>query len=295
MSTSSPSPRDNAVVPTLFLLGVTALMVYFAVPQPYREGALPTAVPTTVAAAPTTAAAAMPTPEDHLTLMTLGLEEVPASTVRDGSRLYSTTCTACHGSDAKGVPGLGKTLVDSPFVNELNDDELVAFLHVGRAGTDPQNTTGIAMPAKGGNPSLDDDDLNAIVDYIRSLNGATVVQDASAEATPIPTLKAFEQIDLNVFGSAPTTVPAENVPAASATPQAPVVEATPVTSYGYETQGTATPETDSALTTATQAPSVIDPLMDLIPTSVYSYQTGPEATNVPVTYDYDTQATPAQP
>jgi mono/diheme cytochrome c family protein len=314
MSSPSTSPRESALVPTLFLIGITALLVYFAVPQPYRDGPLPTATapqaPTVVAAA----AAVEPTPEDHFTLMALGLEEVPASSVQAGSRLFSTTCTACHGSDGKGILGLGKPLVDSPFVNKLNDDQLVAFLHVGRPADDPENTTKVGMPAKGGNPSLTDEDLNAIVDYIRSLNGATVVQDLSADATPVPTLKPFEVINVNAIPVAPANSPTQSAPAesASATPQAPVeatpvtnygydtqaqvteeaaiptaIEATPVTSYGYDTQAQATPTAVPAEPTA--APAVIDPLMSVIPTSVYSYSTGPDATNVPVTYEYDTQ------
>lgn len=293
MSSTTPSPRENALVPTLFLIGVTALLVYFAIPRPYRDSALETPTPTAAPTLVAVAVAAQPTPEDHLMLMSLGLEEVSSSSVSAGSRLYSTTCTACHGSDAKGIPGLGKTLVDSPFVDKLNDDQLVAFLHVGRAPTDPENTTKVAMPAKGGNPSLTDEDLNAIVDYIRSLNGAKVIQDTTVEVTAVPTLKPFEAIDLNVFGAAPTSAPVEGI-AASATPQAPATEIvvdaatpTPVVSYTFETQGQATAEPTTA--PAADALPVIDPLMELIPTSVYSYPTGPDATNVPVTYEYEAQ------
>jgi disulfide bond formation protein DsbB len=51
----------------------------------------------------------------------------------------------------------------------LSDTELVEFIKVGRDPGDPANTTGIGMPAKGGNPSLDDDDILAILAYIGSL------------------------------------------------------------------------------------------------------------------------------
>ena len=86
-----------------------------------------------------------------------------------GEELYAS-CQACHGPDARGVTGLGKTLVGSPFVDSKTDAELVAFIKVGRGTDDPENTTGVGMPAKGGNPALTDDDLLAIVNYIRSLN-----------------------------------------------------------------------------------------------------------------------------
>lgn len=80
------------------------------------------------------------------------------------------TCAACHAPDGTGVTGLGKTLVGSDFVNSSSDTDLVAFLKVGRSTSDPLNTTGVDMPPKGGNPSLDDEDLLDIVAYIRSLN-----------------------------------------------------------------------------------------------------------------------------
>ena len=80
------------------------------------------------------------------------------------------TCTACHGPDGKGLPNLGKNLVESEFVHSLSDDELVDFIKTGRPLWDPLNTTGIDMPAKGGNPVLMDEDILAIVAYIRSLS-----------------------------------------------------------------------------------------------------------------------------
>lgn len=87
-----------------------------------------------------------------------------------GQSLFSGTCVACHGADATGISELGKTLVGSEFANGLSDVDLVAFLEVGRSDGDPANTTGLDMPPKGGNPSLDGDDLFDIVAYIRSLN-----------------------------------------------------------------------------------------------------------------------------
>jgi mono/diheme cytochrome c family protein len=282
MSSSAPI-RDNAVIPTLFLIGVTALLIYFAIPRPYRDPRPPTPTPQ-----PTEVAAVQATPEDHLLLMSSGLEQVSASSVQAGSRLFSTTCTACHGSDAKGILGLGKPLVDSGFVDSLNDDELVAFLHTGRSASDPANTTKVAMPAKGGNPSLTDDDLNAIVDYIRSLNGATVVQDvADSEATPIPTVRPFQAIDLGSLPGSSGSTSSETVNA-TATPQAAAsASETPVISYGYQTQGE-TP-TVAAPSEATPITAVVP--SDATPTTAYNYQTGADTTNEPVTYPYESQAT----
>jgi hypothetical protein len=120
--------------------------------------------------------------------------------VEAGQRLYNIACTACHGLDGRGIAGLGKTLVGSEFVDSLHDPELVAFIAVGRTPSDPLNTTGMPMPGRGGNTSLTDEDLYAIVAYIRSLNGARVIPDAGGVvAAPLPTVRPFEPIPVNTL------------------------------------------------------------------------------------------------
>ena len=101
-------------------------------------------------------------------------DAAPAASSGDaahGKELF-VTCAACHGPDAKGLPNLGKDITASAFVKGKTDDELVAFLKVGRDAGDPLNTTGVAMPPKGGNPVLVDADLLDLVAYMRELQGA---------------------------------------------------------------------------------------------------------------------------
>ena len=88
----------------------------------------------------------------------------------NGEALYNAGCVACHGPNGEGIEGLGKPWVGSEFINGSSDDELVAFLQVGRPSDDPLNTTGIAMLPRGGNPSLTDADLADLVAYMRALN-----------------------------------------------------------------------------------------------------------------------------
>jgi mono/diheme cytochrome c family protein len=90
--------------------------------------------------------------------------------VVDGAAIYSGTCTACHGGNLEGIDGLGKPLAPSDFVVSQTEAELAAFIKVGRSTSDPANTTGVDMPPKGGNPSLDDQDLLDVSAYIQSLN-----------------------------------------------------------------------------------------------------------------------------
>lgn len=86
-----------------------------------------------------------------------------------GEKHYMSTCATCHGRDAMGLPNLGKGLHDNEFVQDSSDAELVAFLKTGRRASHPLNTTGVDMPPKGGNPALTDEDMEAIVAYMRTL------------------------------------------------------------------------------------------------------------------------------
>ena len=87
-----------------------------------------------------------------------------------GEILYAQACVACHGPDGAGVEGLGKPFTTSEFLLTVDDAELVAFIKQGRDPSDPANTTGVAMPPKGGNPALTDAQLADIVAYVRTLH-----------------------------------------------------------------------------------------------------------------------------
>ena len=87
-----------------------------------------------------------------------------------GKTLFASTCAACHGPEGKGMPKLGKDLTKSTFVKQKTDDELVAFIKVGRRPYDPLNTTKVDMPPKGGNPALQESHMRDIIAYMRSIN-----------------------------------------------------------------------------------------------------------------------------
>jgi mono/diheme cytochrome c family protein len=86
----------------------------------------------------------------------------------EGKALFSP-CAACHGQNAEGINGLGNPLANSAFVQSKTDDELVAFIVAGRPIDDPDNTTGVAMPAKGGT-TYSEEEIAKIVAYLRTLN-----------------------------------------------------------------------------------------------------------------------------
>lgn len=89
--------------------------------------------------------------------------------VQKGKVTFDRVCATCHGKDAKGLPKLGKSLIDNAFTKGLSDTELVDFLKVGRQAGHPLNETGVDMPPKGGDPTITEDDLSNVVAFLRTL------------------------------------------------------------------------------------------------------------------------------
>jgi len=97
--------------------------------------------------------------------------------VAEGKALFEGTCASCHGADARGLPGLGKDMTVSRFIATTPDDELLQFIKRGRPPGDPMNTTGVDMPPRGGNPTLNDAKLKKIIAFIRAIRPYTGEQE----------------------------------------------------------------------------------------------------------------------
>jgi mono/diheme cytochrome c family protein len=89
--------------------------------------------------------------------------------VAHGKKVFSATCSVCHGMDGRGRPGLGTNLTTSLFSLRASDPKLAEFITVGRPVTDPVNTSRMPMPAKGGNPDMTDEQISTVVAYMRAL------------------------------------------------------------------------------------------------------------------------------
>jgi mono/diheme cytochrome c family protein len=236
MPSSTPEQdgqSSGGVFAVLILFGLLAVVLVAVLSgQVIPAGVLPppTEAPDEVAAAPTTVAAqptiaslpptvqAAPTEAAVVEVAQAQPAAYTEQAVAAGGQIYAGLCFACHGMDGRGVLGLGKTLIDSPFVTGQTDAQLVTFLNVGRGIDDPLNSTGQVMPAKGGNPALTDADMYNVVAYIRSLNGAAVgdapaqqVAEAPTEAAQEPvvqaTVRPFQPLPLNAL-DASVIVPA---------------------------------------------------------------------------------------
>ncbi len=87
-----------------------------------------------------------------------------------GKTQFDMVCIACHGPGGEGIEGLGKPFTTSEFLLTVSDQELLDFIKTGRPISHPDNTTGVDMPPKGGNPALTDEQLTDIIAYIRTLH-----------------------------------------------------------------------------------------------------------------------------
>ena len=96
------------------------------------------------------------------------VSSITEDTLATGQQLYNANCAACHGVDAQGIPNLGISLVDSPMIREQSETDLLAFMRSGRPTDHPENTTGIPMPPGGTNPNMSDDDIFAIIAFLRA-------------------------------------------------------------------------------------------------------------------------------
>jgi len=96
-------------------------------------------------------------------------EESPqAGNVDAGKAIYGQTCIACHGPKGQGaIPGATDfTAKDGPLLKsntELEANIINGFQTPGAM---------MAMPPKGGNPGLTEEDIKAVLAYIRVAFGS---------------------------------------------------------------------------------------------------------------------------
>ncbi len=149
------TPWVGVVAPVLAVLVVFAVL--FITGAPAAQASAPATTAAFAVADVTPGPQALAAHADH----------DPAVLAR-GSQLFREACAACHGIDAKGVANLGNPLAASDFINSKTDAELLAMIRAGRDLSDPENTTGLVMPPSGGRPDLSDQDLLAIITFVRT-------------------------------------------------------------------------------------------------------------------------------
>jgi len=157
---------------TFVLIGLTVLMVTFMVLGILIGGGDDTSTNNTASVMENTAPVAkvqMEGDEPETAVMGESTEVATAeestevaSTGSDdaGKATYDSICVACHGSGIPGIPQLGDAAAWAPRIEQGND-ALYEHAISGYIGS-----SGMPMPAKGGNPDLSDDAVKAAVDYM---------------------------------------------------------------------------------------------------------------------------------
>jgi cytochrome c5 len=137
-------PLSLTLAATVFLLAACGNSE-----APAADAAAPAATEAPAAEAPATTEAA---PAEAPAAEVASAEDV-------GKKVYGATCALCHASGVAGAPIPGDKEDWGPRIAQGMD---VVYQH----SIEGYNGSKGAMPARGGNPSLSDDDMKAAVDFM---------------------------------------------------------------------------------------------------------------------------------
>ena len=100
-------------------------------------------------------------------LLLVDAYSVVRAEVTAGRTLYENNCAVCHGPDGEGaMPGVRSMTANTGWAKK-SDQELVTIIINGVESTDGP----VSMPPKGGAPSLTEEQIHSIVNYLRRLVG----------------------------------------------------------------------------------------------------------------------------
>ncbi len=119
-----------------------------------------------------------------------GVSSTASSTVvskgdpAEGRKVFSTGCLTCHGPTGQGIVNLAPSLAGSQFIKVADDAAVASVIRTGRAVGEPNNKSGKAMPARGGNPFLTEDQISHLVAFVRTIQvgGVSAPGDSATPA-----------------------------------------------------------------------------------------------------------------
>ena len=144
--------------------------------------------------------------------------------LQSGEAVYTAVCSACHATGAAGSPKVGDNGAWSARIGQGYDTLIKHAIEGIRA-----------MPAKGGNPDLDDVEVARAVVYMSNKSGASFKEPAAPAPSAAP---AAATTTAATAVAAPPAVTAAAVPPASAPAPTPVSNAAAVTAPASEAKNT---------------------------------------------------------
>jgi disulfide bond formation protein DsbB len=101
----------------------------------------------------------------------------------NGAALYAANCTSCHGANLEGGIGAVLNPIDklTGVPNSLDPAFLISIITNGRT-PQPGDPKQVMMPAKGGNPSLTDQDVKDLAAFIIQQNLSGISPPLSGNA-----------------------------------------------------------------------------------------------------------------
>ncbi len=174
--------------------------------------------------------------------------EAPAAgpcVARTGESIYKETCATCHATGIANAPKIDDKAAWEPrMVNGI--DGLLKTAIAGKG----------AMPARGGNPAITDEEMKEVILYMTKSAGIEASAPAKAEAVPTtapvaPSASAIATTAVAI--AAPVAVAATTMAKAPEAPAAPKSPAAPESTA-------ASTETPKATATQTEAPKTPEPV-----------------------------------
>lgn len=127
---------------------------------------------------------------------------VAAGDAANGKKWFGMSCVTCHGPTGDGITGAAPSLRGSEFLKSADVTAVASLIRNGRAATDPANKTGKVMPAKGGNPFLDEEKIADLVAFVMALDSQTTDSGPVASPTEPQDFTALQ----SQFGNEPAPV-----------------------------------------------------------------------------------------
>ena len=100
-------------------------------------------------------------------VVALSLAFAGTAMASNGAGLYKSKCLACHGADGKGT-AMAPAFAGNAWIKDTANADIAAVIKDGRSGSaKAYKKFALSMPPQ---KSLSAGDINAIVDYLKSLS-----------------------------------------------------------------------------------------------------------------------------